>query len=122
MFAQKQQLDVGRAVQIAILHDIGESIIGDTTPHDGVAAEKKKAQEAAAVQEILQDNHLYSLWLDFEEGHTPEGRLVKQLDKLEAYLQARNYQVNPAVLKEFFDSSNQAIVDPVLKNILSELS
>jgi putative hydrolase of HD superfamily len=121
MFAQKQNLDVGKVAQTAILHDIGESIIGDITPHDGVNSEQKKEQEAVAVQEILEDDKLYQLWLDFEEGRTPEGRLVKQLDKLEAYLQARSYDVSNEVKDEFYKSTSGALSDPALVALLEEL-
>lgn len=117
-YAEKLNLDTYKAVTIAVLHDIGESVIGDITPHDGVKGEDKTQKESAAVREILNNDDLYQLWLDFEQGRTAEGRLVRQLDKIEAFLQAKSYQAKPEVIEEFLNSSLKATSDPLLKKIL----
>ncbi|RUS15638.1 hypothetical protein BC938DRAFT_476867, partial [Jimgerdemannia flammicorona] len=37
MVAGDTSLDVGKCVQLAIVHDLAESIVGDITPHDNVS-------------------------------------------------------------------------------------
>ncbi len=91
-----QKIDLLKALQLAILHDIGEAKIGDmhyfdATSTDYVKKERKKAESAAVrdLSSILGDdgNHLYSLWKDFEDKSSPEAQIVYFLDKLEACVQ-----------------------------------
>lgn len=123
--SDKLGLDSGKAVKIALLHDIGESIIGDITPHDGLAAETKQADETKAVKQILAEvdisGELLELWLDFDLKRTPEGRLVSQLDKLEAYLQARYYEVSKEAVAEFLASTDATLEDPDLIKLRNKL-
>ena len=120
-FANKLNLDAYKAATIALIHDVGESIIGDITPHHGISRQEKSKKEAVAVKEILKDKELHELWLDFEESRTEEGRLVKQLDKLEAYMQARNYQLSDDILAEFHQSTDSVLSDKSMKEILKLL-
>jgi putative hydrolase of HD superfamily len=43
---------------MSLFHDIGESIIGDFTPHDGISDDIKHAMETAAVDKLA--SHLIS--------------------------------------------------------------
>ena len=43
---QIPSLDINRTVRIALVHDIGEALIGDITPHCGVSEEDKQNLEA----------------------------------------------------------------------------
>ena len=45
-------LDTARAVQIALVHDLAEAIVGDIAPGDGVPAEEKHRGEAAAMEQL----------------------------------------------------------------------
>lgn len=62
------------------------------------------------------------LWLDFEEGRTPEGLLVKDMDTYEMVLQAYEYENKyPDVdLIDFF-KSKERIKNPTLKKWADEL-
>lgn len=87
--------DPARAVLIAVIHDLAEALIGDLTPADGVPSNEKHRQEERAVRQILEEvdpeGILLSAWQDYTERRTPEGRLVKDLDKVEMALQADTY-------------------------------
>jgi len=39
-------------MKMSVVHDMGESIIGDLTPHDGVSSEDKYNMEASAIKII----------------------------------------------------------------------
>jgi putative hydrolase of HD superfamily len=123
--AKDSTLDIGKLLAMTLLHDIGESIIGDITPRDGVSAEDKSNREIEAVKSILSEHDstgtLFELWLDFELRRTPEAVLVGQLDKLDAYLQARQYKLDSNGLAEFAATTRNQLSDPDLIKLLDEL-
>jgi 5'-deoxynucleotidase YfbR-like HD superfamily hydrolase len=41
-----------RCIKLSIVHDFGESIIGDITPHDNVNNETKHKLESAAIEKL----------------------------------------------------------------------
>lgn len=99
VFAEELQLDVdcNRAMKIAIVHDIAESITGDIDAvkiHDGrMSKEEKEKMELVAMNElknILSDDlglNIYNLWQEYEIGETREAKFVKALDKIETLTQ-----------------------------------
>lgn len=119
--AQKLGLNVEKAVTIACIHDVGESIIGDITPRDSVSKEDKYLMDFDAVKKILNSDELFSYWQEFETGDSPEATMVRQLDKLEAYLQGRAYNVSDDVRKEFYSSTKNAISDNELMELLEDI-
>jgi len=93
---ERDGIQVERALEMALLHDVAESITGDITPHDRVSSLAKHEAEAAAFQEIIQHvqqgNHFRELWDEFEAGRTREAQLVKRMDKLDMLIQAYLYE------------------------------
>ena len=87
--------DPARATLIAVMHDLAEALTGDLTPADGVPGDEKQRREEQAARRILAgvdpDGTLMAAWLDYAERRTPEGRLVKDLDKIDMALQADTY-------------------------------
>ena len=105
-------LDTARAVQIALVHDLAEAIVGDIAPGDGVPAEEKHRREAAAMEQLrgvlggCAGERVRALWDEYEAGASQEARFVKDMDKLEMILQAREYEEEQGMdLSEFFDST-----------------
>lgn len=139
-------LDASRVLQLAVLHDLAEAVTGDMPPYDpeeippgeDPAAQRafldrlhvrsdarrnaKRAAEAAARADLLADlpstlaKPLAALWAELEEGASPEARFVKQADKLETYLQSREYQaVGPERPVASFAAEVAAVItEPVL--------
>lgn len=113
-------LDRGRALAIATLHDLAEATVGDITPHDGIDKADKQRREAEALRALVAPlpdaAALEALWWDYEEGHTPEGRWVKALDKLDMALQAADYAASDGIEpSEFIDSALARLEDPLLR-------
>src|SRR5690606_13145242 len=100
-------LDSSRVLRMALLLGIGAVYGGDIIPGEGVAKEEKQRLEREAVRRIFQglpngDQYL-AAWDEFEQGETPEARLVKQVDRLEMALQASVYEhMGYGRLQEFF--------------------
>jgi putative hydrolase of HD superfamily len=102
-------LDVSRAVEIALIHDLAELRIGDlprTSSHyfpDGA----KKAAEAAAMADVLAplDERALLLYDEYLHAETPEARLVKACDKLQLMLKVAVYERwGTGALAEFWDN------------------
>jgi putative hydrolase of HD superfamily len=111
-------LDRDRVLKLALLHDAAEYGAGDVPPYDPadlVAANDeqafldrrhrrsperqaaKRAAEDAAMTDLLGDlpptaaAELAGLWAEVRDGTSPEAQFVSQADKLETYLQSREY-------------------------------
>ncbi|KAI8648874.1 5'-deoxynucleotidase [Fusarium sp. Ph1] len=106
------ELDRSKCIMIGIIHDFAECLVGDITPHDGVDKEQKSQLEGRAwrfIKEYLEHYDkptaqlIYDLWLEYENPASPEGRWVKQADKLECVNQAVDYekQFSDLDLEEF---------------------
>ena len=150
-------LDADRVLKLALLHDLAEAVTGDLPPYDpaqipdggDLAARRdflerrhvrdaarhaaKRAAEAAAMAELLAHlppvlaEQLVALWAELEEGITAEVRFVKQADKLETYLQSREYlEAEPnRPMTSFAAEVAESIVDPelaALRNAIATLS
>lgn len=119
-------LDRDKVIRMVLVHEIGEVYTGDLTPADNVPPEEKHRLEREAVWKVvskLPHGEAYlALWEEFEETQTPEARLVRQLDRLEMAFQASVYEHSGmGDLGEFFATTDQALVDEILRGVLAEL-
>lgn len=91
-------LDEGRVLTIALLHDLAEARLTDLPgPARRLIPEDVKSRaEAAAMTSILaalpSAARLLAAWREFEDESTPEGRLVRDADKLEMMVQCTRYE------------------------------
>jgi len=113
-------LDLGRALAYAVLHDLPEARVGDITPHDGVDAADKHAQEARAAAALL-PRALADRWRAYEAQADPEARFVRQLDRLDMVLQAVAYRERANDVRPFLVSARRVVVEPELVALLDAL-
>jgi len=89
-------LNLEHVMFLLAIHELGEAIIGDITPHDNVSKEEKKVIEQKAVKDIftkLKDGEkYYNIFLEFDNRLTKEGKFAHIIDKLEADLQVKYYE------------------------------
>jgi putative hydrolases of HD superfamily len=82
-----EPVDVGRAMLMALVHDIVEIDAGDTFAFDTVGAQDKEEREQLAADRLFgllpdaMGDHLRSLWDEYERGDTVEARLVMAVDR-----------------------------------------
>lgn len=82
-----EPVDLDRVVAMLLVHDIGEIDAGDTFIYADQARLDNKPAEAAAAKRIfglLPDPHgarFLALWLEFEDGLTPEARFAHAADR-----------------------------------------
>lgn len=87
------QVNVDRVIRMLLLHDIVEIDAGDTPIHGAVDPNRQAALEAAAAERIFgllpgtQAEELRVLWLEFEEGVSPDARFAKSLDRFQPLVQ-----------------------------------
>ena len=123
---QKNDFDINKVIKIAIIHDLGEAIIGDITPHDNISLKQKRILEININKKIFKQvddsGEFVELWIDCQDGRTKEGKLVKELDKLEMALQAYHYEKDNKINKEeFFNSTAQALESEELIEVLKKI-
>jgi putative hydrolase of HD superfamily len=85
------KLDANKCMKMALVHELGEIIIGDFTPDEAITKEEKTKLEGEAVKEVLRDldwaDEYYDLWLEFESRETAEAIFTKEIDKLNFLMQ-----------------------------------
>ena len=126
IFSDLEDLDGLKMMQMALLHDLPEAIIGDLTPSE--KTEETKEREDAAMKQLLnllpgglRERYL-KLWLEYTECKTKEARSVRELEKLEMALQAREYEkAQPSLkgLERFMESADRVITSPEVRALLS---
>jgi len=102
-------VDVGRAMEIALVHDLAELRLGDLPATAGhyLPAGAKKQAERRAMAEILAPlpPRAQQLYADYEAGESAEARLVKACDKLQLMVKVTTYEGwGAAGLGEFWDN------------------
>lgn len=119
--AADPSLDRDRVLKLALVHDLAEAITGDPPPYSRadvppasdpealrsffsrrhVRSDEDKAAKDRAEGEALErlrvlmpakiGEEIVTLWHEYETEATPEARFVKDVDRFEAFLQARAY-------------------------------
>jgi putative hydrolases of HD superfamily len=115
-----EEVNATKVMQLALVHDLAECIVGDITPEDPISDAEKHALEFDAMQRLsnlLQvangneggnnaSSQLLTWFQEFEDRVTPEARAAKDLDLLDLILQASEYEDRYNMrLTEFFVST-----------------
>lgn len=132
VFSDLLGLDTEKVMKLCIIHDLAESIIGDYMPEE-ISVLEKHIKEDNAMKVIISSFPskiaiLYSdLWKEYTLNQTKEVHLVKQLDKIEMFLQANQYFRNGysfEFLSQFLKVSGNiegSDFQPTLASILKHL-
>ncbi|MGQ4913146.1 MAG: HD domain-containing protein [Candidatus Asgardarchaeia archaeon] len=125
-------LDSEKMMKMALLHDLAESIIGDKTPQDInlIGTEQFRNRENKIMNDIislLPENireEYMRIWTEFKDESSEEGRVVREIDKLEMIFQALEYEqdgYSPNLLNEFWNSVKSKIKTPLIKKFYDNL-
>jgi putative hydrolases of HD superfamily len=147
--AEGAAIDPERVLKLALIHDLAEAETGDWTPYDGAAIPSehdpaarraflearhsrdpirratKRGQEDAVMRTLLAAlpgatrSALAELWDEHHLGESPEAQFVKQVDRLETFLQSRLYlDTDPTLpMASFHQEVLETIDDPLLAAI-----
>ena len=143
------ELDPARVLALALIHDLPEAEIGDWTPYtaDAVNAREnsgaraaflnqrqtrsrertvaKRAAEQAMINQLVSAlpatsaAMLSGLWQELADGQSPEAQFVKQIDRLETFLQSRTYLAEDPdrPMASFNAEASAEISHPVLASV-----
>ncbi len=147
--AEGAAIDPERVLKLALIHDLAEAETGDWTPYDGAAIPgehdpaarraflearhsrdpnrraTKRAQEDAVMRTLLATlpgatrSALAELWDELHLAESPEAQFVRQVDRLETFLQSRLYlDTDPTLpMASFHQEVLETIDDPLLAAI-----
>ena len=147
--AEGADLDPERVLKLALIHDLPEAETGDLTPYDPAAIPdeknagvrhaflqtrhirdatrdaEKRSREDESMQKLLATlpsatrAEVADVWDDLRLGTSTEARFVKQVDRLETFLQSRHYlHADPALpMASFHEEVMATIDDPLLAAI-----
>ncbi len=93
MLEHYPELDAGKTLLMCLIHDIGEIYDGDISAALLSDSSQKYQGEHRAAERVFsllpdrQKKSFMDLWQEYEDGRTPESRLVKALDKAETIIQ-----------------------------------
>jgi putative hydrolase of HD superfamily len=109
-----EPLDAGKALAIAVLHDLPEARLTDLpgpTKHlipREVKSEAEVKALAALTAALPSAMRFQALWREFEDESTPEGKLMRDVDKLEMMIQCLRYELSGSRgLDDFWSSMNR---------------
>ena len=119
-------LDVNKCIQMWLVHDLAEGIVGDLViegeqeNRDKITKEEKWKLEEDAIVKILGGKRpdLLKLWEEYENQSSNEWVFVKDLDKLEMLIQAHEYEIETGIdLSDFYASTNGKFVSKVANSV-----
>ena len=112
-YANNQEVDISRVVQMLLVHDLIEIDAGDTYCYDENANHSKKQRELQAAERIFkilpedQAKGFRELWDEFEASATPEALFASALDRYQPFL--HNYHTEGKSWKEHSVHREQVI-------------
>ncbi|MED5015788.1 HD domain-containing protein [Paenibacillus chibensis] len=90
--AAQGHVDILRVMKMLLIHDLVEIDAGDTFAYDIKGQEGKFEREREGATRIFgllpaeQSGELMELWLEFEQGETPEARYAAAMDRIQPLL------------------------------------
>jgi putative hydrolase of HD superfamily len=126
LYADMEALDPLKLLRMALIHDLPEAVIGDLMPSQKSAETKENEENAmhqilSLLPKMQRENYL-AVWNEYQEGKTREAKAVRQLEKIEMALQAKEYEklgLANKSLERFIKSAKDATAWPKLRRLLS---
>jgi len=120
-----------KLVKMALIEELGEIETGDIVWEKGLHINLKKQKEQRnsekktvnKIFDIIDNEKLKNLLLEYLEQKTKTAKFLKELDKLEMVLQALEYEkrIHPSKLNEFWINADKYIKDKGLREYFLEL-
>ncbi|CAH0550319.1 unnamed protein product [Brassicogethes aeneus] len=131
LLGENSKLDRLKCLQLSLVHDLAESIVGDIIPSDNIPEDKKHEMEDEAMKEITSTagnaagKLIYDLYKEYEAKETPEAKFVKDLDRFDMLYSATYYEKRdnkPEFLQEFFNSTEGKFNSPYIQKLVNILN
>ncbi|MEM0053070.1 MAG: HD family hydrolase [Nitrososphaeria archaeon] len=88
------KIDREKALTMALVHDLSESVLGDTPKAltERLSEKVKHMIECETVKNITGSEDIRKIFEEYANGESLEAKIVKIADKLSTILQAKNYR------------------------------
>lgn len=98
-----------RAAMIALIHDVGEGLVGDLNRliSEEIGDLKEEIEERAV--RSIGSSEILSLYREYKEKSSPSSKLAHMCDKLSTYIQARRYAALGYSVEEIAETSLEEI-------------
>lgn len=102
------ELDMDKVIKMCLIHDFGEAVTGDIPAFDKTQADENA--EKLAVKSLLSElpcetrAELSALFEEMDERRTPEAKLYKALDNLEALVSHNEAPISTWLPREYEDN------------------
>lgn len=118
------ELDMARVIKMCLVHDWGEAVTGDIPAFDKTASDE--AVEADAVSELIsrlpdKRDALSALFAELNALETPEAKLYKALDRVEAVIQHNEAPLDTWIEREYTLNLEYGVEDCAQFPLLAEL-
>ncbi len=119
-----------KAIKMALIHDVAESLVGDIAPTQGIPKAEKQSLELDAMKAICSSlcnekvaSEIMALFLEYEDGKSRTAKFVKDLDKLEMVITALEYEKHYTgkQLGSFFDSTRTRLSSASSMSVFKEI-
>lgn len=131
LLGDNPKIDRVKCLQLAVVHDLAECIVGDITPHDNIPVDVKHKLEDEALKRLIGTldskeigDKIYELYKEYEKKETPESKFVKDLDRFDLVFTASEYErkeEGSEELQEFFDVTRGGFNHPFINTLACEL-
>ena len=95
-FDFNRNIDIDYIIKMLAIHELGETLIGDITPFDGITPEQKQEMEhnaiVDAVGRLTDGKEIIDMIFAFDAKIRNEARFAYYCDKIDADLQSKFYQ------------------------------
>jgi len=122
IFSSLEGLDELKMLRMALIHDLPEVVVGDLMPSEKGKADKNS--EEHVMKDLLSllpkevRGKCIQAWHEYVSNETAEAMAVRQLEKLEMALQAREYEdagVAKESLETFVESAEESILSSAIR-------
>lgn len=132
ILSKDKKLDRERMIKMALIHDVGESLVGDIIYESGTktvgSLKTKHNDERRAIKKIFEDlkdkEEYLVLWEEWATQKTPEAQFVKRIEKIEMVIQALEYEkqgYNSTLFDEFWENARKYLKTTEFETLLKDL-
>jgi putative hydrolase of HD superfamily len=108
--AHEKNVDTGKMVKMALVHDIAESRHGDV---DDISRQYVERKEELAINDVLGDTALkdefLKLWQEYEKRESIESKIVKDADNIDVDLELAEQKAKGSTLPDALAESRKFV-------------
>lgn len=122
------KLDLLKALIMALIHEVGETRLGDLhlEARRFLGEEYVSEAEQKVAKAVLKDDYLEAIFEEFEKGQSIEARLVRAIDKLELLIEAKERAKPNAdrIVDILISSKNRKFMNefPIIQELIDSLT